>query len=91
MEKIVVGVVQRNQPVYISPVDDVFEEHSLPCSLFLFLNHLSLPAVAKHGGFKKKVPFLLLQISSSPTSKYTTYHFDPDNPKASFRLWRFRV
>lgn len=57
MEKIVVGVVQRNQPVYISPVDDVFEEHSLPCSLFLFLNHLSLPAVAKHGGFKKKSAF----------------------------------
>lgn len=46
MEKMVVGVVQRNQPVYMSPVDDVFEEHSLPCSLF-FLNHLSLSAVAK--------------------------------------------
>lgn len=57
---------------------------------FCVLNHLSLSAVAKHGG-GKKVPFLLLQISSSPTSKYTTYHFDPDNPKASFRLWYFRV
>lgn len=37
------------------------------------------------------MPFLLLQISSSPTSKYTTYLFDPDNPKASFRLWYFWV